>query len=301
MDLKELHKKVRIGELWFTPRIFSESKKDLCEDAKVFKNEAMRRVNLAIQKNGKLDSGDRVRIIGYDKLLDEKEFAGFPEELLTYPGNSITELDGEDYSNEFNAFIHGPEIDNSDDDRNDTSLTMQVKLIDGENCGQILLFGDVSNETIREIFDRAKENKNEEYLNWTVFLAPHHCSKTVMYKKDEDGNEIKDQEILDDLDNFQCNDGIIVSSSEKIPDKNESGDNPPHIKAKKAYVEVANGGFLCTHEDGEVKEPLVFTISASGFICVALTGTVPAEGDISDATTEARGKKTPPKNRVTFG
>ena len=33
---------VDLGELWFTPRVFRECKKDLCDDAKAFKKEAER-------------------------------------------------------------------------------------------------------------------------------------------------------------------------------------------------------------------------------------------------------------------
>ena len=36
---------VDVGELWFTPRVFREYKKDLCDDAKAFKSEAERRVS----------------------------------------------------------------------------------------------------------------------------------------------------------------------------------------------------------------------------------------------------------------
>ena len=35
-----LLKKVDIGELWFTPRVFLEYNKDLCDDAKEFKKES---------------------------------------------------------------------------------------------------------------------------------------------------------------------------------------------------------------------------------------------------------------------
>src|SRR3954469_22977523 len=43
-----LLKKVTIGELWFTPRVFDEFHCDLCDDASAFKDEAMRRVKQAI-------------------------------------------------------------------------------------------------------------------------------------------------------------------------------------------------------------------------------------------------------------
>ena len=85
---EDLLDQVTIGEIWFTPRVFNEYKKDLCDDAVAFREEAMRRVKLAIEKKGDLVSGDRVRIVGYDELLQTDEFKGFPEDLLAVPGNT---------------------------------------------------------------------------------------------------------------------------------------------------------------------------------------------------------------------
>ena len=43
---------VDVGELWFTPRVFREYKKDLCDDAEAFKKEAERRVKKTIDAKG---------------------------------------------------------------------------------------------------------------------------------------------------------------------------------------------------------------------------------------------------------
>ena len=82
----ELLERVDIGELWFTPRIFREYKKDLSEHAQSFREEAERRVIETIKNPHDVQSGDRVRIIGYDEILEEDEYDGFPSELLTVPG-----------------------------------------------------------------------------------------------------------------------------------------------------------------------------------------------------------------------
>lgn len=296
---EDLLDRVTIGEVWFTPRVFIENDQDLCDDAVVFKEEAERRVQETIKSGGDVGAGDRVRLIGYDALLKEDDFAGFPEDRLTVPGNSITEIDGVDYDGDFNAFIHAPFAEETDGDRNNTSLCMQVVLGDDPSKGGVLLFGDIAYPRLRKIIDTTKEAGNEEYLAWKVFLAPHHCSKSAMYQKEGD-KEVLKQDILDDLAEYQVDGGVIVASSEKIPSQNASGDNPPHAKAKKRYEEVADGGFLCTHEDGEAGEPLVFDVS-DGALDAPEVAQAAAASKLADAVDDARGSDSPPSEQVGYG
>ena len=185
LGFADLLKRVNVGEIWFTPRIFREYTKDLCDDAKAFKKEVARRVKTTVENDGDVESGDRVRIIGYDTLLKEEEYEGFPDEMLTIPGNEITELDGTDYSNSFRAFVHAPFKDDSAGERNDTSLGLQVTLCNGVETIRALLLGDLCYPTVKRIFDVSEDDN----LKWNVLLAPHHCSKSVMYWKDEDDEE----------------------------------------------------------------------------------------------------------------
>lgn len=291
--------RVTIGEIWFTPRVFIENDEELCPDAVVFKEEAERRVQEAIKSGGDLGAGDRVRLIGYDALLKEDDFVGFPEDRLTVPGNSITEIDGVDYEGDFNAFIHAPFAEETDGDRNNTSLCMQVVLGDDPSKGGVLLFGDIAYPRLRKIIDTTKKAGNEEYLAWKVFLAPHHCSKSAMYQKEGD-KEVLKQDILDDLAEYQVDGGVIIASSEKVPSQNASGDNPPHAKAKKRYEEVADGGFLCTHEDGEDGEPLVFDVSDGALEAPEVAQAV-AASKLAAAVDDARGSDSPPSEQVGYG
>jgi len=185
LGFADLLKRVKIGEIWFTPRIFREYSKDLCDDAKAFRKEALRRVKETIRREGDVDSGNRVRIIGYDDLLKEEEYEGFPSDRLTVPGSSIVDLDGEDCSSDFTAFVHAPFKDDSSGERNDTSVALQVTLRSGDAAGRAFLLGDLCYPTVKRIFDMS----DTEDLEWDVFLAPHHCSKSVMYWKEEDEEE----------------------------------------------------------------------------------------------------------------
>lgn len=301
LGFDDLLKRVNIGELWFTPRIFREYKKDLCDDAKAFRKEAERRVKKTIQQKGGVASGNRVRIIGYDDLLEEKEYEGFPRKRLTIPSNEIFELDGKDLSNYFRAFVHAPFKDDATSERNDTSLALQVTLYRGNKFAQALLLGDLCYPIIRRIFDRS----GDDDLAWNVMLAPHHCSKSVMYWQDEgEDEESLKQDILDDMEKAADAPGYIVASSEPIPKSNKPRDNPPHAKAKRRYEEIAPDGFLCTQEHPNEKgpEPIIFSLDVGGFEYVRPGGNkTKSKNDLSAATKTARGGSKPPTERVGFG
>ena len=301
LGFADLLKDVSIGELWFSPRIFREYKKDLCEDAKAFQKEAKRRVKKTIAEKGNPSSGDRVRIIGYDDLLEEEEYKDFPRDRLTVPGNAITDLDGVDHAAQFRAFVHAPFKDDATGDRNDCSIALQIRLFDDPGAGSGLFLGDHCYPTIKRIFQRSQADD----LEWNVMLAAHHCSKSAMYwKEDGDEDEVLKQDILDAMEDAELEPGHIVASSEPIPASNKKGDNPPHAKAKQRYEEIANDEFLCTqeHPDEDNPQPIVFEMSTDGLQyreCGASTGK--ASSTVAAAIVTARGTDEPPKERVGFG
>lgn len=305
---EDLLKRVVIGELWHSPHIFREyeDQETLCEDAKVFRKEAHRRAAQTIKSGGDPGSGDRVRIIGYSALFEPGEkYHGFPDEFRTRPGASIVTLDGTDVSNRLHVFIHGPFKEGVADGRNETSIAMQVTIGSTQNSMSGLLLGDVSYPTLMQIFEQTHSHSNDAMLYWNVLLAPHHCSKKVMYERDADGVESLKQDALDELAAPQLDIGYIVSSSSEFPAANSAGDNPPHVKARRRYEEIANTGFLCTAEFStpENLKPIIFTVNQNG---IALVG---EDYDISEsalatlaaAVDAARGRAAPPSAKVGFG
>jgi beta-lactamase superfamily II metal-dependent hydrolase len=298
---KELLKKVTIGELWFSPRIFSEFKCDLCEDACAFKEEAMRRVKQAIA--GKQEAGDRVRIIGVAEILDEDGFKGFPKDRLSVPGTVVTEIDGSDRSALFRVFFHAPFKDDSDGERNDTSVGMQVTLISGDQTGQALLLGDLCYPTMKRIFDVSDAGT----LAWNVLLAPHHCSKSVMYwQGDEDDDVVLQQGLLDAIEAAAGSPGYVILSSDSCPVTNADGDNPPHAKAKARYEEIAPDGVLCTgtHGDAAAPDPIIFELTEAGLAYLGIPDDAAAtesQKALAAAVPTARGANEPPTERVGFG
>ena len=296
---EELNDRVIISELWMSPRTFREFREnnDLCEDAQAFHDEAMRRVKVAIDAGGDPGRGRRIRIIGYDDLLKEPDFKGFPKEFLSIPGQTITTLDGEDVPNAFEAFVHAPFKDDSFGDRNDCSLAFQISLYNESGVGRALLMGDLSYPIIRRIFDRSKAAKRA----WNVLLAPHHCSKSVMYWKDEDGDEeTLKSDIVRDIGNAALNPGYVISSSDPVPASNEPGDNPPHAKAKRQYQRIVPNEFMCTqeHPDKRNPEPIIFEVSETGF---AYVGKSESSKSMSDALKAASGAAVAPATAVGFG
>lgn len=297
----DLLNRVDIGELWFSPRIFREQKDGLCEDAVVFRTEAHRRVDAAVAAGGDPGFGNRVRLIGYDTLLEEEHYVGFPKEFFTVPGNAVTMLDGVDRAESFRAFIHAPfKQDDMVGDRNDTSLVLQVVLGSNPARGGVLLFGDHQYHTIRQIIDVTRQNGNEDELRWQILLSPHHCSKSVMYQ-DEDGKTVLKQDLLDDLEALQVGDGVVIASSCSVPTSNSSGDNPPHAKAKARYQEIAKGGFLCTHDDGGHAHPLRFCEVDGQFVYQGSVDESAGASALSAAVGAARGGDAPPVEKVGFG
>jgi len=263
---EDLLSEVTIGELWATPRLwreFEDSEATICESARRFQEEAERRVAAtkeAVGEGRTPVSGDRVRVIGYDTDHSKHAYSELPDEYLTYPGEAVTVLDGVECAGRFEAFVHAPFKDDCAKARNDTSVALQVTLTDGAGNGQFLLFGDLAYETIVKIFDYSTAFGRQERLAWDVLLAPHHCSKKVMYV----GDELK-QDVLDHLEvNAKAN-SYVVSSSKPISESNNPGDNPPHRLAADRYQEITDR-FICTMEHGstDAPSPVVFEVDASG-------------------------------------
>jgi len=304
LGFKELLKKVKIGELWHTPRVFREYHKDLCEDAQAFRQEARRRRDVTIEKQGDVESGDRVRVIGHDDIFEEDDYKDFPSYWRTRPGTSVTEVDGEELGEIFEAFIHAPFKDDMDDTRNNTSLAFQINLIEQEQVGKGLFFGDREYLLIKKIFDKTKERERTQYLEWNVMLSSHHCSKSVMYWAETDEEEkTLQQDILDDFENVRCEGAYIIASS-RSDFGDEDGKLPPHLKARKRYEEIIDAGhFICTHEHPNKKapEPIVFLLDTNGFKYQKPEGGAETAKSVASAVTAARGGSAPPKEQVGFG
>ncbi len=308
LGFRELLRKVIIGEIWHTPRVFRdyEDENPLCEDAEVFHKEAHRRRQAVIANPNNVKPGDRVRIIGHDDILTEDNYKNFPRERTSIPGHVITVLDDTDVSDCFEAFVHAPFKADARGDRNETSLSLHVTLKQGDAVGSALFFGDHEYPTLKQIFELTIERENEEYLRWNLMLAAHHCSKKAMYWKEEDQNEESfKKDSMDYFETYEQSGGYIIASSNSDFTDGD-GDNPPHGKARKQYEKIVDAGhFLCTHEypSKEAPEPLKFELGDTG-LSVVQAGESKSQivtSTLASAVTAARGGTTPPQQQVGFG
>jgi beta-lactamase superfamily II metal-dependent hydrolase len=266
----DLLEAVTIGELWATPRLWREYQDAdavICDDARAFQDEAERRVRATQAAAGRGEqpkSGDRILIVGYDSDREQHAYADLPDEYLTGPGHLVTSLDGEDMSAVFEAFIHAPFAGDCAAARNETSLALQITLRDPAGAdARVLLFGDLAHDTIMKIFTYSEAHEREDRLAWDVLLAPHHCSKYVMYRDGE-----LQQDVLDAFERHARDHAVIVASSKPVPARSDAGDNPPHAKAKARYLQIVDSDdrFICTQEwpDADRPCPVVFGLSADG-------------------------------------
>ncbi len=302
---EELIQRVEIGELWYTPRILRdyEDNEDLCEDAVAFRNEADRRRKAVLADPGNIAPGDRIKVIGHDEILNEEKYTDLPESCKEHPGTTIKLIDGEDQSDKCVVFIHAPFSDDQAKERNNTSLALQVALKDGDRKLEALLLGDREYPTISRIFRTTEEHNNEEFLAWDILLAPHHCSKKVMFfqNPDEEKPTLK-PDIMEDFEKHAKDAAHIVASAHAAFSDGK-GDNPPHQKAREKYEEIVDSGhFLCTHETPTEAEPepIVFGLSESGVTHPEKKkGTAAAA--LVGALGAARGQAKPPTEHVGFG
>lgn len=250
--------KILIGELWYSPRVFEEYTIDLSDDAKAFKKEAARRMELYKTNKKKADrEGNRIRIIGW---TDSKDLEGL-EDRITVPGNLISEVNGSK-CNYFEMFIHAPfkkDIENAD--RNETSIVSQLRFKSDKKDTPIAR-GFLAGDAEWHVWDTIMTvNKNDDFLKWDLLEAPHHCSYTFFA---DDREDEPNQASLDFLDKRE--EGAFVVSSSKVIKQNS--DNPPCQKAKNRYVErVGKDNFFCTSGDSEdeADKPLVFVIEDGAF------------------------------------
>ena len=134
-------KKILIGELWYSPRVFTEHQNDLSTDAKAFKKEADRRMELYKKNSPDANKdGNRIRIIGYS---DTDKLEGIPDDRISAAGSSITEINGKTYS-DLRIFVHAPFKDSIEkDDRNETSIVFQIRVDTSKkkNVGKLIFGG----------------------------------------------------------------------------------------------------------------------------------------------------------------
>jgi beta-lactamase superfamily II metal-dependent hydrolase len=303
----EFLKKVEIGELWHTPKIFrDQSDQDaMCEDAKAFRKEAHRRRDAIIASPNNIKSGNRLRVIGHDDVLLEDQYKDLPDECKSRPAEMVSFVDGIDLTGHFQAFIHAPFKDDQAKNKNNTSLSLNIVIQEGAKYGQFFFFGDREYPTTKRIFETTEAKGNTGYLAWNVVLCPHHCSKAVMHwQEDADEEETFKQDIMTLFEKYSRDKNGYIISSSHAHFTDEEGDLPPHGKARKRYEAIVKAGrFLCTHEYPSKKEPapIVFFIDEDGFGFDDKRPKSQGPSGLAATVATAGGAAQPPSVQVGFG
>lgn len=248
-----------VNELWVSPYALEPGY--TTEDSEPLVKEIQRRHKLQGTTDGNRD-GNRLKVLS----ADGDETQGSVGQKLSWRLLAPTAKE---------ADIPPPKTDDNETPNpscNDSSLVIRWTLVEGDESADVLLGGDAT----VEVWDRIWHDyqKSPELLTWHILLAPHHCSRGAMSRKDEESGEYDySDDALDALAQID-GDGFVVASSKPIK---RDDDNPPSWEAKQKYLEILRKGnstadpetrFLNpeTHKDGK-PAPVVFELTASGLRC----------------------------------
>ena len=262
---------VQVDELWLTLRSFVDAKNvkagdgdELTEAGRAVYEEARRRRDCeiaAVSRGGRAAAGDRLRIIGYHSVLDDPDWKGFPDSLLTIPGKLIPDVNTVDMSDKIELFVHTPfRSDTDEGSRNSTSLGLQVTLINGTCRQRFLLLGDLEYEQV-EAFAERSAKINADRLDWDFLLAPHHGSRSAIRRQD-DGKWV-DADAYECLKSHRADEAKVIVSSRAFSDITGGDTNPPHQDAKDAYermVGKSNVWWTADVATGTDSEPITVVV-----------------------------------------
>ena len=244
-------KLILVEEMWVSSYASDPNyKTDISES--VF-DEIERRITLQGTEDGE-QNGNRIRVLDTEADVTSGNFsAGIVWKLLapTPEEAVIEEGDGEE----------------NQPSSNDSSLVIRWTVTVDGGKNHLLLGGDATVEVWDRIWDDHKKQTSE--LSWHVLLAPHHCSRGAMARKNADDEYEYSDNALDALGQVE-GDGFVVSSSKEIK---RNDDNPPSWEAKQKYLDILRGAnaknadarFLNpdTHKNGD-PDPVVFDFTKTG-------------------------------------
>lgn len=274
---------VHVDELWVTLRTFVEVDDDgLTKVGEAVYDEVCKRRDAKIdahERGERAEAGKRLRIIGNADVISAEEWDGFPDELLTSAGQLVPTINGEDRSDDVSVFVHTPfRSDTQDGDRNSSSMGVQVQLGSGDTTTKVLLLGDLEHNQIEAFVDKTEDNDNTEYLEWDVLLAPHHCSRNPIRRKD--GDDWVDADAAKDLERYALADGTVVLSARSFDDVKDGDVLPPHTDAREVYESIVGDDSVihtADYANGSESDPVTLTVDDAGAVTVGESSAARAE------------------------
>lgn len=170
-------------------------------------------------------------------------------------------------------FAHAPYAKREEDgdliDRNRDSIVVQATFDSDGTYTRLFLAADIDYEKLEEIVNITEYHDNNERLMWDIYKLPHHCSYKALGPEKGDKKTEPTETVRRFVEEYASKGGIIVSTSNPIPNTCEDGENPPHMPAANYYKEAVDGfdgQFIVTMEyPSETKpKPLEMLISNMG-------------------------------------
>ena len=263
-------KKILIGEIWSSPIVFRRASKEhtLCDDAKAFQKEVLRRVQFARDKQCVgIDTGDRILILGEDidgKTDDLRAILVKLDEVFDRVNGTHNQL--------FKARLLAPlpisedEAEEEELGKNHSSVILNMELADTSERKTVKNFltgGDAEVLIWEKLWEKHK--RKPEVLAYDSMLTTHHCSwHTLSHdSRTELGDKAKVSADAKSALSQIRQGGIIIASSCPIKDNDC---DPPCYAAKLEYQSIAKsakGEFLCTDEYPTESEPAPLELTIS--------------------------------------
>jgi hypothetical protein len=272
-DWKKKDDKILIREMWSSPVVFRRadaSGESLCDDAKAWRTEARRRVQLFRDEGFETAEGDRILIMGED--IDGKT-----DDILdiVVKLNASFDACNRVQGGAFAARLLAPLPPEDDDDEdilrhNQSSVILRFSLAGGgiaDRC-RFLTGGDAEVAIWNRLWN-SYGSSHSDWLSYDILQTPHHCSwRSLSFDRwSELGEKVKvDPDARNALSQTRKG-AVIVASCKPIK---ADDDNPPHERAKREYIDILDGDndrFFCTDEYWDEKEiALEFEVKSSGIV-----------------------------------
>jgi len=195
------------------------------------------------------------------------------------PGFSLSEINNTGIS----FFVHSPFGERQKDavlDRNEKCLVFQATIRAATGAvsadTRFMITGDVPQAELSEIVKITEAHAEvdptrKDRLRWDVYKIPHHSSYGSLGPEKGTTKTEPTPEIAKLLDEYGSPNGVMVSSSKKIPsESNKDADKmPPHRQAYNRYKETADAldaDLFVTMEHPSIPNParLVITVDGHG-------------------------------------
>lgn len=266
---RQSDERVRMKQMWVPAAVITESRIDLCDDAKLIQAEARYRLRqghdiLVFSQPDCLD--DWLRNQGIDPNTRKH--------LIVTAGTLVPGFTLADDNVEF--FVHSPFASHLNDRdatvvRNDDALAFQATFQHGGRLTRVMFTADVAYEVLGNIVQVTERKGNTERLEWDIFKLPHHSSwKSIGPEKGTEKTQATPE--IDRLyGTYGQRYGLIVSTSDPIPTVDTV--QPPHRQAAAYYREKArdlSGRYLVTMQEPSISspQPLVVEIDSSGYTLI---------------------------------